>query len=137
MVDLHNIVVAASNIFYVFLSAWLLSRKQYTEAFLLLGVAIASTIFHIEPENKNNKLIDIITANAAILITFLLYVPMWQRKGQKINFNIIFALVSAALGLVLFIVSGDDHDSTEYVIMHSFWHILTALAAYMFIKESI
>lgn len=137
MVDFHNIIVAASNIFYIFLSTWLLKNSQYLESLLLLVVAVASTIFHVDPENHNNKFVDILIANVAILTTFLMYYPKWEKKGSEINISIVAGILSAIIGVLLFIYSGDDYDSMEYIVMHSFWHVLTALAAYLFIKESL
>lgn len=120
----------------MFLAFWLWSKGQKAAGWILFAVALVSIAFHLDPENKNAKTVDIIVANAAILLTILIYLPRWRSKGSKLDFNIILALLFAIISIVLFFTSGDDHDSNQYVVVHSLWHLLTAVSAFLFIKES-
>ena len=130
-------IVTASNVVYLILAAWLFHRRQYFEAGLLTLVGLTSIVFHLSPDNEQNKTIDIITANAAIILTFIIYFPKWRKRNKTIDANIVFAGATALLGLSLFLISDQDPESLNYVVLHSFWHIFTALAAYLFIRDSI
>lgn len=120
------------------LAYWLWANNQQFAALLLVLVAATSIAFHLHPHNDTLKLIDIITANLAILITVIIYAPYYNERGLNVfDREILIGLIAIGVGLVLFFYSGTDRESSQYVLMHSFWHVLTALSCFLFIREAI
>lgn len=124
-------IVAASNVAYFLIAHWMWKHGLHLW-WVLLIVGIVSIIFHLDPSSKAAYVTDIVVANIAILAFFIYY-----RNQTKNNTMVFFATLSFAVSLILFFDSGSDRESTRYVLMHSFWHVFTALSVYFFVKSSV
>jgi len=126
-----NIIVAASNISYFMLSYWMWKHGLHLW-WVLVIVGVVSTIFHLEPSSKSAYWTDILIANIAIL-TFLMY----YRRSLHDKTTIFYATSTFIVSLFFFFDSGDDRVAGRYVVMHSLWHVLTAISCYLYVKSTI
>ena len=124
-------IVAASNVAYFLIAYWMWKHGLHLW-WVLVIVGIVSIIFHLDPSSKSAYYTDILVANLAILSFFIYY-----RKQMKNPMMVFFATLAFSISLILFFDSGDDRESTRYVVMHSLWHVFTALSVYFFVKSSV
>jgi hypothetical protein len=123
-------LVALSNLAYFVLAIWLFVHKFYWASAALILVGTASTFFHLDPSSRLAYITDTIIANIVIFLIVIHFLPHTKR-GRGFVF---FSFISFVLGVFLLFESGDDRVSKKYVIMHSAWHVTTALATYFLVK---
>lgn len=126
-----NAVVAASNIAYFALAYWMWKNGLHLW-WVLIIVGAVSIVFHLEPSSKKAYWTDIVIANLAILSFFLYY-----RNSLHDKALILYGAAAFIVSIFLFFFSGDDREESRYVVMHSLWHVLTAIACYLFVKSTI
>lgn len=132
--SISHTIVLLSNIFYIFLAIWLFQNHLHIPAACILLIACVSILFHIFPDSKSAELIDIIVANTVILFLLVYFLPKYKENHALF---LMLAFLAFSVGVILFYSSGDDHESTKYIVMHSLWHLLTALSLYFLAKTSI
>jgi uncharacterized membrane protein HdeD (DUF308 family) len=99
---------------------------------VLIVVGIVSIVFHLEPSSKRAYWLDVVIANLAI-ITFLLY----YRNAAHNKTLLVYAAALGALSIILWFAGGDDRDEGRYIVLHSLWHVLSAISCYFFVKSTI
>jgi len=99
---------------------------------VLVIVGIVSTVFHLDPSSKNAYWTDITIANLAILTFFMYY-----RKSLHEKDTIMYATATFIVSLFFFFDSGNNRQEGRYVVMHSLWHVLTAISCYLYVKSTI
>jgi hypothetical protein len=48
-----------------------------------------------------------------------------------------YATATFIVSLFFFFDSGSDRQASRYVVMHSLWHVLTAISCYLYVKSTI
>ena len=126
-----NWIVAASNISYFVLAYWMLKNKLDLW-WVLVIVGIVSIVFHLEPDSQRAYWTDVAIANLSIIVFFFHY-----RKSIHSNVFIFFSAASFIVSLYFWFFSGEDRQSRRYVVMHSLWHVLSAISCYLLVKSTI
>ena len=126
-----NWIVAASSAVYFVLAFWMFKNKLALW-WVLLIVGIVSTIFHLEPDSMHAYWTDVAIAGLSILVIFIQY-----HKSIHSNTLVFFAAASFIISLFFFFFSGDDRAAGRYVVMHSIWHLLSAISCYLLVKSTI
>jgi hypothetical protein len=129
-------LVAASNIVYFLIAAWLWSSMHDYYAIVLFLVGVTSIVFHLVPSNHVAYYTDIVVACASI--AWLTVVYLHRGKYHDPAF-IALSLLLFFVATYFFFETGthDDIDRTtvKYVYTHSLWHILSAAALYFLVKS--
>jgi hypothetical protein len=127
--SIDHVIVALSNLSYVFLAFWLARKEFIFYAYLLFAVAIVSTYFHLNPNSENLLYFDIATSVLTSIICFLHFLPY-----VKPSFLFVFTVGLVVTATTFWAESGDDRECSKYVWYHSIWHVLTALTLYLIIQ---
>ncbi len=126
-----DIIVALSNIPYFAVALWL-QETNHPYAWLLMLVAIISTLFHLMPGDLWAYYADVSTANISFIWFLIVYGFNAKCHSRK---YLALSIASFMIAYLLFSDSGCDRQSTTYVWMHSVWHFLTALALFLLVRS--
>jgi hypothetical protein len=107
-------------------------KNQLDLWWVLVIVGIVSTVFHLDPSSKSAYWTDVAIANISILVFYLHY-----HKSIHSSTLVFFGAASFIASLFFYFYSGDDRQAGRYVVMHSLWHVLTAISCYLLVKSTI
>ena len=129
-------VVAVTNVPYYILSFCLWNKGYFEGSVFVFLVSIISTAYHLIPSSLNLEIADIFLAYAALIWAIITLAPKVYKTNP--NWPILFAGAIALVGgaYALYKTSGDNHETSEYVWKHSFWHIGTAAAGLLLLSAA-
>ena len=122
------LLVAATNVAYIFLACCLWAKGYLFGAAFVFSVALASTAYHIIPSSNGLELLDKILAYATILWAAIVLTPKVIETNMHWPLYVGLALLLIGASYVFYKTTGDDHKTPNYIIKHSLWHFGTAAA---------
>lgn len=120
-------IIQLTNLAYLGLALCMKSKNE-PYATLVLIVFFVSALHHYFPSKKVLQRLDGTIANISLLIIL----PHYLTRKQK-TWHYWLSCETFALALYFYILSGDDFSSSSYVLNHSLWHVLSALALFIMI----
>jgi hypothetical protein len=118
-------LIQVTNLAYLGLALCMIFRNE-PYATLVIIVFFVSALHHYFPSKKVLQRLDGTIAN----ISLLLLLPHYLKRKQK-TWHYWLSCETFALALYFYIISGDDFLSLSYVLHHSLWHVLSALALFI------
>ena len=131
-INAAHIIVALSNLAYVYLAYWLAKKHFSYFSWILLVVAAVSTYFHLQPSSYWAYYFDIAVATVSSLIISSKLLPYVTPSPL-----FVFTVAVVVTSTLLWLESGEDRETNKYVWMHSAWHILTALGMFLLVQCTI